>query len=317
MKYTGEKCFACNETFEKEDDVVVCPECGTPYHRHCYKEKGHCINSQLHESGIIWKRSVNENASQNNINNNQENSNETEKRFEESGNINNAEREPFNQSGDGFIRFELNKPLYGLDPNEDFEGVKMIEMFSFVKTNTLYYIPLFKKMKDMGSKISFNISSFLFPYFYFAHRKMWLMAIISVLVTLVLQIPSFLINLNNSIEYGLIDENMISYAEAVFHNLLIFIDSNYNMIENIAFVCSIGSYLFKIAMCLFSNWLYYRFAIKSINKIKSQNLEVPKRVSAISSAGGTSMANIFLILLVIVGCYFLISFAIDMFSILL
>lgn len=317
MKYTGEKCLICNETFEKDDDVVVCPECGTPYHRHCYKEKGYCINSELHESGGIWKRIKDENTSQNNINNNQENLSETEKNVEEFTNINDSERESFNQSGDGFIRFELNKPLYGLDPNEEFEGVKMVEMFSFIKTNTLYYIPLFKKMKDMGSKISFNISSFLFPYFYFAHRKMWLMAIISVFVTLVLQIPSFLINLNNSIEYGLIDENMISYAEAVFHNLLVFIDSNYNIIENIAFVCSIGSYLFKIAMCLFSNWFYYRFAIKSINKIKSRNSEMPKRVSAINSAGGTSVANIFLILLVMIGFYFLISFAIDMFSILL
>ena len=55
MKYKGEKCFYCNEEFNDNDDVVVCPECGTPYHRDCYKQAGSCINHQLHESGESWK----------------------------------------------------------------------------------------------------------------------------------------------------------------------------------------------------------------------------------------------------------------------
>ena len=46
MKYTGIPCAACNKPFEDGDDIVVCPECGTPYHRACYKELGHCIHEQ-------------------------------------------------------------------------------------------------------------------------------------------------------------------------------------------------------------------------------------------------------------------------------
>ena len=30
MKYTGIPCAACGKKFTAEDDVVVCPECGTP-----------------------------------------------------------------------------------------------------------------------------------------------------------------------------------------------------------------------------------------------------------------------------------------------
>ena len=37
MKYTGIPCAACGKKFTAEDDVVVCPECGTPYHRACYR----------------------------------------------------------------------------------------------------------------------------------------------------------------------------------------------------------------------------------------------------------------------------------------
>ena len=48
MKYTGIPCAACGKKFTAEDDVVVCPECGTPYHRACYKELGHCVNEARH-----------------------------------------------------------------------------------------------------------------------------------------------------------------------------------------------------------------------------------------------------------------------------
>ena len=33
--YINEKCISCGKEFTKDDDVVVCPECGTPYHRGC------------------------------------------------------------------------------------------------------------------------------------------------------------------------------------------------------------------------------------------------------------------------------------------
>ncbi|MCD7741982.1 MAG: DUF2628 domain-containing protein [Ruminococcus sp.] len=53
-KYTGEGCLACGETFLDDDDVVVCPDCGTPYHRDCWKKENKCINDELHESGGSW-----------------------------------------------------------------------------------------------------------------------------------------------------------------------------------------------------------------------------------------------------------------------
>jgi len=52
--YIGEKCLICNKEFTESDDIVVCPECGTPYHRSCYKEKKQCVNSALHKTGGSW-----------------------------------------------------------------------------------------------------------------------------------------------------------------------------------------------------------------------------------------------------------------------
>lgn len=54
MKFSGVKCVYCNNAFTENDDVVVCPECGSPHHRDCWKEKGECANTHLHEDGFSW-----------------------------------------------------------------------------------------------------------------------------------------------------------------------------------------------------------------------------------------------------------------------
>ena len=52
--YSGAKCFSCGEVFKDGDDIVVCPDCGTPYHRACYQKEGKCINTELHENEGSW-----------------------------------------------------------------------------------------------------------------------------------------------------------------------------------------------------------------------------------------------------------------------
>lgn len=323
MNYKGEKCFACNEIFNENDDVVVCPECGTPYHRECYKEQGQCINHQLHETGEGWKRTITESPKTENLSENSETSEQHYKTCPRCLTKNNPnsdscincgatltpdadetdEDELNSKMSDYFIGFDVSKPCFGFDPNEDFEGAKMSEIFSFVKTNTLYYIPIFKKMKSLGSKISFNLISFFFPYFYFANRKMWIMSLVSVLVTFILGIPSALIGFSDTVAYGLLDETTLAYAKSFFDGMLSFIDNNYKLLESLSYVCSIGNYIFKIAMCLFANWLYYRFTIKSVNKIKLKYRDENRCRSVINASGGTSLLNIFLIALIMFAGY--------------
>lgn len=54
MNYIGLKCGICGEAFKDGDDVVVCPECGTPMHRACYKTTGACPNTDKHGSGFVF-----------------------------------------------------------------------------------------------------------------------------------------------------------------------------------------------------------------------------------------------------------------------
>lgn len=55
MNFENVKCDGCGEKIEQDQDVVVCPECGTPQHRQCYEERGCCVNAEKHANGYLWK----------------------------------------------------------------------------------------------------------------------------------------------------------------------------------------------------------------------------------------------------------------------
>ena len=54
-KYIGQPCTSCRAVFKEGDEIVVCPDCGSPYHRDCYKREGKCVNTVLHETGKEWQ----------------------------------------------------------------------------------------------------------------------------------------------------------------------------------------------------------------------------------------------------------------------
>ncbi len=52
--YTGYRCPVCGKAFAPGDDVVVCPDCGTPHHRECYRSLGRCAQEDKHAAGEQW-----------------------------------------------------------------------------------------------------------------------------------------------------------------------------------------------------------------------------------------------------------------------
>ena len=53
--YKKSACVACGEAFDETSDIVVCPECGAPHHRECWKELGHCACEEKHGEGFEWQ----------------------------------------------------------------------------------------------------------------------------------------------------------------------------------------------------------------------------------------------------------------------
>ena len=55
MEIRSGKCSLCGKPFTDGDDVVVCPECGAPYHRACYEKEGKCVYSARHGTGFAYQ----------------------------------------------------------------------------------------------------------------------------------------------------------------------------------------------------------------------------------------------------------------------
>lgn len=53
--YENKKCPVCEKVFEDGDDIVTCPDCGTPHHRECYKSIGHCANIERHGDDFSYR----------------------------------------------------------------------------------------------------------------------------------------------------------------------------------------------------------------------------------------------------------------------
>ena len=54
--FDGKICDGCAEIMNEGEDIVVCPECGTPQHRKCYNKNNACVNAHLHAEGFDWQK---------------------------------------------------------------------------------------------------------------------------------------------------------------------------------------------------------------------------------------------------------------------
>lgn len=302
--YTGLKCLMCGKKFTDEDDVVVCPECGTPYHRECYKENGSCINSELHEKHDSFSAAA-EHAK--NIGTQIKCSqcgadNPPLTLFCEkcgspivignmSGTSSRAPEEEFNEDVPPFSSpFVINysDKLCGLNPKEDFDGVSAEELADFVGSNSFFFMPVFKLIKERKRKMTFNLSALIFPTAYYAYRKMFGLMFFSFIIQLLISIPTFIyfvanlmanknFPVNAMTEFiASIDINGASFALA--YNIAVFL--NYF----IMFLCG-----------TFTNWVYYKFAVMKIKKLKAKKKAIPKNIK---KAGGTSpvaMVTVFIV----------------------
>jgi len=59
MRYENEPCSGCGQALQPADDsfdndIVVCPDCGAPLHRHCWQENGACPYASQHGENFAW-----------------------------------------------------------------------------------------------------------------------------------------------------------------------------------------------------------------------------------------------------------------------
>lgn len=317
-KYDGCKCLSCGLEFTGFDDIVVCPECGTPYHRDCYEKEGKCINTELHESGASWSREGPAAAEQ-------ETSGEPVRCFRCGlenppeglfckrcgmplrSSFRNEPR-PFNEgqseqnagqsSGAAGFNPYANPNAMRFDQDSDIDGVKLGDLARFVGKNQFSYLASFIRFGKFGSKISLNFSALLFPQYYFFYRKMTLIGIIYMVLTLALSIPTIML-----------------LSAAGYLPSISFVTESYIKSNAFFTLRNISSTLLMVMQCLsaiFANYWYYKTARRNIQQARSQDgadEEVVK--DTIAKKGGVSLRGFFMALLIsnalVVGSVFIMN----------
>lgn len=315
MKYVNQKCTHCNKLFEKDDDVVVCPVCGTPQHRECYEENNQCINHHKHKEGYVW-------SAENTGNSNEANSN-TNSSYSSDGIIcgncgtkNSSDsifckhcstplRNPYTAGSQGNADFQdmpFTPIQFRINENEEIApDVKLGEAQKYVKNNSLLFSLVFKRIHD-HNRSRFNFFAFLFSGGWFLYRKQYLLGTI---LTILFGLLTIGYNILSPVSYQILEVNNLIIEGEIVSDQLLSVLSN----DQINVICFTGIlYIVRAVLMvvsgLIANRCYYKHVIKKVRLAKakfSSDEEVKKHLS---ETGGVNMTLGYILLMayVVVKC---------------
>ena len=335
IDYTGIECPICKKEFTESDDIVVCPECGAPYHRACYLKEGHCIFTEKHEAGETWLPPKRQASAQEKARERTEQRTKVcprcgNKNFKDAlfcdrcglpfSNVQNPPPygdAPFggmpNQPGAPMGMPYMLDPMGGVDPKEEFaQGVTAGEVAKYVKGNTPYYMTTFKRIKDTGAG-KFNFCAFLFTGGWMLYRKQYKKGIIiTVLVAFILIVSVCC----NWIFTGPILEKLANIANIDMSSVLSMQDYM-KMFEHLGSV-SFGEQITLILPTFLQllNWvimfvigfkgnrMYMKHCIEKVQELKEQNPTETAFNEAVQVQGGVNMPLAICLLV----CYMIINY---------
>ncbi|MBP1565041.1 MAG: DUF2628 domain-containing protein [Oscillospiraceae bacterium] len=286
-RYTGEKCLICSQDFKEDDDVVVCPECGTPYHKDCYKEKGSCVNKELHSSGESWKKVIPTGSARRLP----EQSQFKTENAEQKNNINND----FQQ-----VEFDSDASCFGLDPEEiidESNNITLGETMEYVRSNRFFYLLAFKRLQNAFLKISINIVAIFAPEYYFASRKMYLWAAILTVLRVMLQIPATIIIMQG------MDYAQMPGVDMSFVNMFVEKTGINESFSKVLLNCDVA---LRICFGLIANQLYFRNVVSRLKKLRLRYPDSEKYRDVVKQSGGISIAAM-VVLLVLKNIFMVIA----------
>ncbi len=180
MDFSKYICPVCKTQFSPEDDVVVCPDCGTPHHRECWKNTGHCHNIEYHgkEGGAPVETIADDTSKIADANlADGETTAQTEDFTENSQGAFSFNKEEIENLSDS----EKDKTIRNIF--EEFNGKKTDEVYldgnkissieAAIGKNQKYYIPRFMLAEKMKKENIFNPFAFVFPLAWSLYRKMY------------------------------------------------------------------------------------------------------------------------------------------------
>ena len=301
-RYTGNHCPVCEQAFTDTDDIVVCPDCGTPYHRDCWKKVGACMHRSEHAAGFEWQPEIGPEAVKA----------AHEATCPNCGTRNTPGAARCSHCGCPLPRSEADSadaakpeeqvPIYARDPSavnnrsaapgphietysadrdggiyrreigpeDTIDGIKAKDWATYVGRSPMYYLMQFFRMSITNRKAAVCLSAFLFGPAYLFYRKMWKEGLLTAVLTIVLSIPTF-IEIISVFNPSLLGAMPLGWLPAAVN------------------VCAVASWALNIILGLFAVSWYRREAKKNIDRIYADYPDGEARTDALLQKGGTNL----------------------------
>lgn len=307
FRYLNQKCPICKNEFTGNDNIVVCPLCGTPHHKECYKKNGECGNFDLHREGYRWTpdpvaQPVGTPDAENSTDNGSvpPNSNPFPPFY------GNAPYSSENASSTVFFANQAN-PL-SLFPEEIAEGVKTEEAAEFVQASSFKYIQKF--FYEKSDKKTFNWAAFFFAPFWFFYRKLYKVGAIFLAVffsiSLVVNFAPPIVRLSKAItdyetKYESVDETMSDeetdeFLEQMSADLKT-VFSNNKLGSALLVILSLFEFWLKLHIGFNANNWYYEFTVNEIRRGKDLTTDINQQKLFYYKNGGVSLGVTVLVIL--------------------
>lgn len=294
--FTGCECAICHQHFKTDSDIVVCPDCGTPYHRDCYQMLGHCKHQAEHNETFAWQPpKMAETPTLIQCSRCGAQNNKADAYCKHCGlSLEFDAQAPnvassFERKPDGTVQTKTHMPddifnavkeseqayLNSLNKNETFAGVPLAEWLAYLGKRKTSYLATFKLMQLRKRKYSFSFSAMLFGPLYFFYRKAWSWALIFTLIAAVLNIPAFL--------------TVLVYSESAYAPAL-----SQDVLFTISQIASILSWVVMMLRGLYGTYLYQISAANSIKKITARAKSDTEKWLMLKLYGGTSWPAVIL-----------------------
>lgn len=308
-KYRDVDCPICKKPLENGETIVICPDCGAPYHKSCVDTVGKCIRDDLHQAGKSWEMPTRE----------KQYAADEEKRCSRCGTMNPVgglfcvvcgnqmnQREgeenksgPMgagNRMGQQIPPFQMpydpyNTPFGGVSPDDSIEEIPVRDWAIFVGQNTAYFIPKFKEYTERRKHNTFNFAAMLLGGIYFLYRKMFLWGGLLLAFRILITLPALLLQFD--------------VMRLAMGGTALYTSDTLVLLNNICF----GLNLVFMGLCgTFANKMYMSHCKSRIRQLQQQFTEDQTYRMKLTESGSVSRT----VIVVVVAGYFLLSMAMTM-----
>lgn len=269
IKYAGIPCAACGHPFEEKDDIVICPVCGAPHHRSCYRNLGRCALEGKHAPGFSWQAPAAAPAASgatvvckscNTVN--PKNAGYCQMCGSRLGEEHGEDREFL--GGRVRIPAASEPPAYGrIDAVDQWEinGVSAREISAYTGSSAFYFLRQFQLLLRSKWNMSWNWPAFLLNFVYFFYRRMYLLGAVLMVFYFASNVPALIYS---------IELFKSQYALELFGTALPYDAQLMQYAYNLLPVFNVLRFLVSLLCGAFANKMFLKKALADIDVIRHE-----------------------------------------------